>query len=296
LIVRPKASFFDILFAVRGSIAGRVAWRCLFITVLACIVVFTGDFHLEPMSHLGTAPFGLIGIAISIFMSFRNSAAYDRWWEGRKQWGELLVQSRSLFRELSDLDHETKKRFFLPLIAYANALAARLRGDDELAAARSTNATVSAGPNVTDEILRQMGAELIALNKSGVLSDWRYSSAAIRMNGISNVQAACERIKATPLPFAYTLLIHRTVYLFCALLPFALAPQLGWGTPVIVAFISYTFFGLDAIGDDLADPFAPADNSLPLKALVRVIERETMSYLGMTPIPDELQPVGYVLS
>ena len=80
MIVRPKASFFDILFAVRGSIAGRVAWRCLFITVLACIVVFTGDFHLEPMSHLGTAPFGLIGIAISIFMSFRNSAAYDRWW------------------------------------------------------------------------------------------------------------------------------------------------------------------------------------------------------------------------
>ncbi|HML31156.1 MAG TPA: bestrophin family ion channel, partial [Hyphomicrobium sp.] len=97
-------------------------------------------------------------------------------------------------------------------------------------------------------------------------------------------------------PFAYTLLIHRTVYLFCVLLPFALAPQLGWGTPVIVAFISYTFFGLDAIGDDLAEPFAPADNSLPIKALVRVLERETLSFLGMSPLPAELQPVGYVLS
>jgi putative membrane protein len=296
LIVRPKASFFDILFAVRGSIAGRVAWRCLFITVLACVVVFTGDFHLEPMSHLGTAPFGLIGIAISIFMSFRNSAAYDRWWEGRKQWGELLVQVRSLIRELSDLDTEAKRRIFMPLIAFANALSARLRDEDELAAARPWDATASAGPNVTDAILRQVGAELIALNKSGALSDWRYSSAAIRMNGLSNVQAACERIKATPLPFAYTLLIHRTVYLFCVLLPFALAPQLGWGTPVIVAFISYTFFGLDAIGDDLAEPFAPADNSLPVKALVRVVEREILSSLDVSPLPDELQPVGYVLS
>ncbi|CAA2141992.1 bestrophin family protein [Hyphomicrobium sp. ghe19] len=295
MIVRPNASLFDILFAVRGSIAGRVAWRCLFITMLACLVVYVGNFHFEPLSHLGTAPFGLIGIAISVFMSFRNSAAYDRWWEGRKQWGELLVQARSLCRELSDLDGEAKKRIFVPLIAYVHALSARLRDEDEIAAARPWRITVSAGPNVCDTILRQIGGELLALNKAGEISDWRYSSAAIRMNAISNVQAGCERIKSTPLPFAYTLLIHRTVYLFCALLPFALAPQLGWGTPIIVAFISYTFFGLDAIGDDLAEPFGSADNSLPVRALVRTMERETMDFLGMGPLPDELKPVGYVL-
>nr|HML29358.1 bestrophin family ion channel [Hyphomicrobium sp.] len=160
MIVRPKASVLDILFAVRGSIAGRVAWRCLFITLLACVVVFTGGLHLEPMSHFGTAPFGLIGIAISIFMSFRNSAAYDRWWEGRKQWGELLVQIRSLMRELSDLDAEAKRRIFIQLIAFANALSARLRGEDELTSARPWDAAASAGPNVTDAILRQVGAEL----------------------------------------------------------------------------------------------------------------------------------------
>lgn len=295
MIVRPKASLFDVLFAVRGSIAGRVAWRCLFITVLACLIVYFGEAHLKWLSHLGTAPFGLIGIAISVFMSFRNSAAYDRWWEGRKQWGELLVQVRSLCRELSDLDDEAKNRIFVPLIAYVHALSARLRDEDEIAAARQSGITVSAAPNVCDAILRQIGAELLALNKAGELSDWRYSSVAIRMNAISNVQAACERIKTTPLPFAYTLLIHRTVYLFCVLLPFALAPQLDWGTPVIVAFISYTFFGLDAIGDDLAEPFGSADNSLPIRALVRTMERETMDFLGKGPLPDELLPVGYVL-
>ncbi len=296
MIVRPNASLFDIFFAVRGSIAGRVAWRCLFITVLACVVVYLGNFDFIALSHLGTAPFGLIGIAISVFMSFMNNASYDRWWEGRKQWGELLVQARSLSRELSNLDDEAKKRIFVPLIAYAHALAARLRNEDESAAARVWGIKVPQGPNVSDGILRQIGAELLALNKAGELSDWRYSSVATRMNTISNVQGACERIKSTPLPFAYTLLIHRTVYLFCALLPFALAPQLGWGTPVIVAFISYTFFGLDAIGDDLAEPFGTADNSLPIRALVRTIERETMDFLDMGPLPDELRPVNYVLS
>ena len=295
MIVRPKATLFDILFAVRGSIALRVAWRCLFITALACVVVATGDFHLETMTHFGTAPFGLIGIAISVFMSFRNSAAYDRWWEGRKLWGDLLVQVRSLSRELSDLDEETKKRIFISLIAYAHALAARLRGEDEVAAVKPWSVVVSPGPNVCDVILRQIGGELIALNKAGTLSGWRYSSADLRLNAIASVQAGCERIKSTPLPFAYTLLIHRTVYLFSGLLPFALAPELQWGTPIIVAFISYTFFGLDAIGDDLAEPFSNADNGLPINALVRALQREVMDFLGLAPLPDELQPVDYVL-
>jgi hypothetical protein len=31
-------------------------------------------------------PFILIGLAISIFLGFRNSASYDRFWEGRRLW------------------------------------------------------------------------------------------------------------------------------------------------------------------------------------------------------------------
>lgn len=296
MIVRPKASLFDILFAVRGSIAGRVAWRCLFMTVLACFVVYFRDFDIEALAHLGTAPFGLIGLAISIFMSFRNSAAYERWWEGRRQWGDLIVQQRSMARELSDLDAETRARIFKPFMAYAHALAARLRNEDDAAAARACGFDAGAAANVCDRILRGIGDALLALHKDGRLSEWRYGSLMARMNAISVVQGACERIKTTPLPFAYTLLIHRTVYLFCGLLPFALAPQLGWGTPVIVAFISYTFFGLDAIGDDLAEPFSTADNGLPLKALVRTMERDIMDFLELRPLPEELQPVDYVLS
>ncbi len=177
MIVRPKASLFDILFAVRGSIAGRVAWRCAFITVLACVVVYAGDFHMELLSHLGTAPFGLIGIAISVFMSFRNSAAYERWWEGRKQWGELLVQVRSLSRELSDLDDDAKKRIFVPLIAYAHALSARLRGEDEIVAV-------------------QLGAylSLPAPTSATLFSD------KLDANSLRSAKAAPFRIGAIPLP------------------------------------------------------------------------------------------------
>jgi putative membrane protein len=75
---------------------------------------------------------------------------------------------------------------------------------------------------------------------------------------LSTVQASCERIAATPVPFAYSLLLHRTAHVFCLSLPFALAGTMGWWTLLPCALVSYTFFGLDALGDQLEDPLAPS--------------------------------------
>ncbi|WP_269689122.1 bestrophin family ion channel, partial [Klebsiella pneumoniae] len=43
---------------------------------------------------------------------------------------------------------------------------------------------------------------------------------------LAHVQASCERIQNTPIPFGYTLLLHRTAYTFCFLLPFCFANTL----------------------------------------------------------------------
>lgn len=113
---------------------------------------------------------------------------------------------------------------------------------------------------------------------------------------MSQVQATCERIKSTPMPFPYTLLLHRTSYIFCLLLPFALAEPLGWLAPAFTTIISYTFFGLDAIGNELEDPFGRDENDLPTDALVRTVERDVLCALGHEPLPPALMPVDHVLS
>ena len=78
-------------------------------------------------------------------------------------------------------------------------------------------------PNVTNAILAKIGEEISVLAEQGRISDWRYTVLEARLVELSGVQAGCERIKTTPLPYAYTLLIHRTNYLFCFLLPFGLS-------------------------------------------------------------------------
>jgi len=115
------------------------------------------------------------------------------------------------------------------------------------------------------------------------------------MGAVANIQVACERIASTPTPFTYTLLLHRTAYLFCFLLPLSLAPTLGWATPIFCTLIAYTFFGLDALGDELEEPFGGHSNALPLNALARVIEVDLLEALDAEDLPPYLLPVDHDL-
>ena len=109
------------------------------------------------------------------------------------------------------------------------------------------------------------------------------------------LQAGCERILTTPLPFAYTLLLHRCAWMFCVLLPFGLASSLGWGTPVLSAVLAYAFFGLDQLGEEMEEPFGLEPNDLPLDAMVRTIEIDQLAATGQQPLPEPLLPRDYLL-
>ena len=109
------------------------------------------------------------------------------------------------------------------------------------------------------------------------------------------MQAASERLASTPLPFAYTLLTHRTAYLYCYLLPFGLVGSMGWMTPVFTVIVAYTFFGLDALAQELETPFGDQPNHLPLDAMCRVNDISIAESLG-EPLPEPLQPVDHRLT
>jgi hypothetical protein len=75
MIVRDKPRFWDILFALRGSIVPRIAPHMAVMGVVSVLAVLLVRWRPEVFAQLGAMPFTLIGIALSIFMSFRNNAA-----------------------------------------------------------------------------------------------------------------------------------------------------------------------------------------------------------------------------
>lgn len=299
MIIRPKVNPFAILFTLKGSIAKRIALRTLMVTLLASAIVLMEILHPSNFTKVNATPFTLLGLSLSIFMSFRNNACYDRWYEARKAWGDVLVHIRSVIRETQVIRESVQRKpLLLNLCGFAHALNARLRRESEAAASRAwiTPQHDAQAPDYSGRILQQVGQQCSDLQQSGELSEWRYMLLANHLTSLTQAQAVCERIKNTPLPFPYTLLLHRTIYLFCILLPFAMAEPLGWLTPLFTAIVSYTFFGLDAIADELEDPFGRDENDLATDSLVRTVERDILSELGVTDLPPMLLPVDYVLS
>jgi putative membrane protein len=299
MIVRPKPNLIGVLTSLKGSIAKRIAWRALLVTLLASVIVLVEMWHPSYFSKVSATPFTLLGLSLSIFMSFRNNACYDRWYEARKAWGDLLVDVRSMARETQVIkDADERNRILRNLCGFAHALNARLRKENELQASAAWLDPVPAenAGDLCGRILMQVGQQCSTLAENGAINEWRYTLMASHLTRLTQVQAICERIKNTPLPFPYTLLLHRTIYLFCILLPFAMAEPLGWMTPVFTAIVSYTFFGLDAIADALEDPFGGDENQLPTNALVRTLERDVLAAQGVSPLPPPLEPVDFVLN
>lgn len=297
MIVRPRPRLRDILFAVRGSILPRIWMHLVLIALVSVFAVLAAREHSGIFARISAIPFTLVGIALSVFMSFRNSACYDRWWEGRKLWGDLVIACRSIARQVSTL-HDTNKHIILHgLCGFSAGLVARLRNEDERQAIKSWCDVDSASntPNPTNTILDHIGNHCLLLMNEKKINPIHYSVIEEQLTKLSNVQGGCERIASTPVPYAYSLLLHRTALIFCLTLPFALAGSLDWWTLLPVLLVAYTFFGLDALGHELEDPFGLEANALPLNALRRTVEREMLASLGLKEIPPLIEPQNNVL-
>lgn len=307
MLVLQKPNAFKILFTLRGSIIPHIYPQVLFIILISTIISAVQHWIPSSFSSYSAAPFTLMGIALSLFLGFRNNASYQRWWEARTLWGQLVYESRSFTRQVMSFIDDTQPgaqqaqhKMVNLTIAFTHALRHRLRksspwADVERFVAPEYHAGMREAGNLPEYLLRLLGQQLGACRRDNLTSDLMIQNMDDRLTSLTVVLSACERIDKTPLPLAYTLLVHRTTYLYCFMLPFGLATSLGWVTPFVCGVIAYTFFGLDALNEEITDPFGEAANQLPLTTLSRTIERNLLEALGEDNLPPELLPEnGYL--
>lgn len=301
MIVRPRPGW-GLLFVLHGSILPRIVPHIVGFSLYAAAVVWTLRYFDLRLAEFSTAPFALLGVALSLYLGFRNNAAYDRWWEARKLWGQLIYDIRNLARAVSAIVPEASERrdLLMDTLAFCHLLRGQLRKIDTTEDARHfAPASVDAvrdSLNRSNALLHRMGERIAGMKRSGTISDLDFRILDERLTGFSIMQAGCERISNTPLPFAYTLLLQRSAFAFCLLIPFAMASTAGWAAVLFTALIAYCFFGLDALSQELEDPFGPEANDLALDALCRVCEISVYEALGETPpqVPEAMD--GYYFS
>lgn len=303
MIVRPRPHWLRMLFVWRGSVLPSIAVQLLATTAFAVLVTVLHGRVFQWKIPLNFVPFSLIGLTLAIFLGFRNSTSYARYWEARTLWGAVLNETRSLLRQALTLADPPSEAGGLAarLIAFVHALRHQLRGTeptpdfDRLLSPEDASrlAPVRYKPAM---LLLMAGEWLRDRRASGRLPPALIQAMEVPLGRLTEALGGCERIAGTPIPFTYAVIIHRTIYLYCVLLPFGLVDAIGPMTPVVVAFIAYTFFALEALAAEIEEPFGTEANDLPLDAMSRMIEATLREMMGETPPEPEAVPQDFNLT
>ncbi|TGP48679.1 hypothetical protein EN873_32260 [bacterium M00.F.Ca.ET.230.01.1.1] len=296
-MIRRPIEPLKMLFVLQGSYFKRLIVPQVLLFIFSFVIYFYQTHIATEPVPLNPSVFAILGISLAIFHGFCNNAAYDRFWEGRKLWGTLVWLSRNIARQVLTLPNVSmaeKQAFIRHQIAFVHSLRQQLRGEDNTAnlqrllTVEEQQAVV--GQNFIALRLTQIMGQMLANWQAEQKIDvWQWQSLDNTLGEIAHIQAGCERINNTPIPYAYFVLLHRTVYLYCFMLPFGLGNTIGWVTPFVVSFVGYTFMALNEIVDEISEPFGMGENELPLGMMCDTIETQ-LAMLSQQQFAPEQKP------
>jgi len=227
-----------------------------------------------------TVVHSLLGFALSLLLVFRTNTAYDRWWEGRKQWGTLVNASRNLAIKLDamlpDKEHARRDFFRRIIPVYAQSLAAYLRSDYTtfmLDEEEHPELDLEKGKHWPNQVSSLLFRGIHDLRKEKLISDADYRMLDMETRIFTEVCGACERIKNTPLPQTYTSFLKKFIVIYCLSLPTGFVFSIGYFVAVAVPFVFYVLASLELIAESIEDPFGTDSEDLPLERMSANIKK-----------------------
>lgn len=263
----PRRWWYVLLHFPRSRIFTTLLLDILIVGVYAGAVVWIEN-KLDLSAPLGPQILSLLGIILGLLLVFRTNTAYDRWWEGRRFWGQLTNVSRALARQLDALlppDAIGKREAYAELLAaWPPALIHRLRGEGLREPGR-----------LSSELVHTVHADI----RSGALPREAQISLTPLLTTFDDIQGGCERILKTPIPFSYSSYIKQFVLLFALLVPFALADEFGYGTVIAEMFIFFSTMGVELLAGEVEEPFGQDTNDLPINDIATGIALDVRAIL-----------------
>jgi putative membrane protein len=279
--------------AIRGSVTLRVARDVVVFTLLSVGICVLNEL-IHPDLGVEVAPYEVAGAALGLLLVLRTNAGYDRWWEGRKLWGGIVNQSRTLATTALTYgpdDPRWRSEVVRWTAAYAHAARRSLRGEREIPEiAALVGEEAAAAIAAARHMPTAISMRLAALLREGAREEshaWEFLPAEQSRNLLIDHYGGCERILKSPLPKVYCINIRGFILLFLATLPFALLARIGWLTPAATWLIAYPILAIDQIGVSLQNPFHPTElGHLPLDAICATIEGDMLALLDARPFSD----------
>lgn len=283
----PK-SWITLIFAFHKSDTLRKLWKeMIYIGLFTLLIDFIIMRYITNTSYLDKLinVYSLIGFVISLLLVFRTNTAYDRWWEGRKKWGELVNDSRNLGVKLSVLlKEDDDKAFFKRMIPnFLIASKEHLRKGTllfELDLQSEEMKMLNVKKHIPMQLVYMMQNRITQLNKAGKISNEDVIRLDNNLNKFLDSIGACERIKSTPIPYSYSLFIKKFIFIYVITLPLAFVSVFGYWSAFIATFIFYILVSMEILAEEIEDPFGKDDNDLPMDELAEKIKSNMEELFG----------------
>lgn len=299
---------------IKGAIHVDIAIAVLLHAAFATLICYL-DSNLDGHLGIPSATIPSLSIVVGLMLVFRNSTSYDRFWQGNQLFTTVETNIRNLTRsflacsyktggppptEAERADTERTVRILLALIfAAKNHLRAewgqtlplllprteaeRVRRESVSVYKAEYDELLPAGTRGHEEqglgLLLQLSVQVEGYIKRSHDRGWFHSPQAsqmtVQLNSLVAAYGSMETIHLTPLPVAYLIHMRQVLALFCCVMPFALVREMGWWSILMVAFIAFTLYGIEAIGAQLEDPFGYDRADIKVDAIVEDLRVET---------------------
>ncbi len=276
----PK-SWFGLIFQFhRSDTFRKMFWVLLAFTLLTYFIVYLELHYSEWFGFKSTtAIHSLLGFVIGLLLVFRTNTAYDRWWEGRKQWGALVNDTRNLAMKLNAIlpvnDSMSRGYFREMIINYAYALKEHLRKGvlvEQLKIPPSMDIEkFNRSNNKPNFLASDINIRIHRLYREKVIAGDQLILLDKEIKSFTEILGACERIRNTPIPYSYNLFLKKFIFAYTLTMPFGLAYDFNYWTIPIVTFILYVFGSLELLAEEIEDPFGTDTNDLPIDDLAQKI-------------------------
>lgn len=284
----PK-QWFKLIFHFHKTDTFRILFPNMIVLALftgVLVYVETDYYHI---TFKATTVFHqILGFVLSMLLVFRINTAYDRWWEGRKLWGNLVNNSRSFSIKLNALLEENEKevrlKFAQLMQTYVYALKNHLRGrtlSEKFIFYKQAEFVegLKAAPHGPNFVASKITSDLVLLSKQGLIETRLLPFLNEEIKTLTDVSGACERIKNTPIPYSYSLFLKKIIFIYVITMPLPFSIDFKyWAIPIVI-FIFYAFASLELISEEIEDPFGEDSNDLPLDDMAKRISETTEELL-----------------
>ncbi|MTI23233.1 hypothetical protein E1176_19550 [Fulvivirga sp. RKSG066] len=264
-----KNWFRDIWHLTTSWTIRKIIYGVLIIGGYTLAVCLTLDYTTyEPRLH--SSVFSLLGIVLSILLVFRTNTAYDRWWEGRKQWGALVNNCRNLsvmlHATLPKEDDESRSFYAKHIANFCIALKDHLRAgattDNLVLLSDEEKAELNKKKHKPNHISFWIYNRMQQTYQTGTFDEADFINLKPQHQALLDILGACERILKTPIPYSYAVYIKIYITIYGLMLPFGLYNDFGLYTIPIVMFIFFAMIGIELMAQEIEEPFGLDCNDL----------------------------------